>query len=54
MGKAMFTIVGAMAELERNVIRKRIVAGLEHARWPVEPKAARQLANPRKFLMEQA
>jgi DNA invertase Pin-like site-specific DNA recombinase len=32
MGKAMFTIVGAMAELERNVIRERIVAGLEHAR----------------------
>jgi DNA invertase Pin-like site-specific DNA recombinase len=32
MGKAMFTIIGAMAELERNVIRERIVAGLEHAR----------------------
>jgi DNA invertase Pin-like site-specific DNA recombinase len=32
MGKAMFTIVGAMAELERNVIRERILAGLEHAR----------------------
>ena len=28
MGKAMFTIIGAMAELERNVIRERIVAGL--------------------------
>jgi DNA invertase Pin-like site-specific DNA recombinase len=32
MGKAMFTIIGAMAELERNVIRERILAGLEHAR----------------------
>jgi DNA invertase Pin-like site-specific DNA recombinase len=32
MGKAMFTIIGAMAELERNVIRERIFAGLEHAR----------------------
>jgi DNA invertase Pin-like site-specific DNA recombinase len=32
MGKAMFTIIGAMAELERNVIRERIVVGLEHAR----------------------
>src|SRR5215469_11184909 len=32
MGKAMFTIIGAMAELERNVIRERVVAGLEHAR----------------------
>jgi DNA invertase Pin-like site-specific DNA recombinase len=32
MGKAMFTIIGAMAELERNVIRERIAAGLEHAK----------------------
>jgi DNA invertase Pin-like site-specific DNA recombinase len=32
MGKAMFTIIGAMSELERNVIRERIVAGLEHAK----------------------
>jgi hypothetical protein len=28
----MFTIIGAMAELERNVIRERVVAGIEHAR----------------------
>jgi DNA invertase Pin-like site-specific DNA recombinase len=27
MGKAMFTIIGAMAALERNVIRERILAG---------------------------
>jgi DNA invertase Pin-like site-specific DNA recombinase len=32
MGKAMFTIVGAMAELERNVIRERVISGLEYAR----------------------
>jgi DNA invertase Pin-like site-specific DNA recombinase len=32
IGKAMFTIIGAMAELERNVIRERVIAGLEHAR----------------------
>jgi DNA invertase Pin-like site-specific DNA recombinase len=32
MGKAMFTIIGAMAELERNVIRERVVAGIEHAK----------------------
>src|SRR5262249_25008644 len=32
MGKAMFTIIGAMAELERNVIRDRVVSGLEYAR----------------------
>jgi DNA invertase Pin-like site-specific DNA recombinase len=32
MGKAMFTIIGAMAELERNVIRERVLAGIEYAR----------------------
>jgi DNA invertase Pin-like site-specific DNA recombinase len=32
LGKAMFTIIGAMAELERNIIRERVLAGLEHAR----------------------
>jgi len=32
MGKAMFTIIAAMAELERNVIRERVVSGLEYAR----------------------
>ena len=32
MGKAMFTIIAAMAELERSIIRERVVSGLEHAR----------------------
>lgn len=32
MGKAMFTIVGAMAELERNVIRERVRAGVRNAK----------------------
>jgi DNA invertase Pin-like site-specific DNA recombinase len=32
MGKAMFTVIAAMAELERSIIRERIVAGLEYAR----------------------
>jgi DNA invertase Pin-like site-specific DNA recombinase len=32
MGKAMFTIIAAMAELERNVIRERVISGLEYAR----------------------
>lgn len=32
MGKAMFTIIGAMAELERNVIRDRVRAGVRNAR----------------------
>jgi len=29
MGKAMFTIIAAMAELERSVIRERVIAGLD-------------------------
>jgi len=28
----MFTIIAAMAELERSVIRERVAAGLEYAR----------------------
>ncbi len=32
IGKAMFTIIGAMAELERNIIRERVLSGMEHAR----------------------
>ena len=32
MGKAMFTIIAAMAELERNIIRERVIAGLDHVR----------------------
>lgn len=31
MGKTMFTIIAAMAELERNIIRERVVAGLAYA-----------------------
>ena len=32
MGKAMFTIIAAMAELERSIIRERVSAGVEYAR----------------------
>jgi DNA invertase Pin-like site-specific DNA recombinase len=32
LGKAMFTIIAAMAELERSIIKERVAAGLEHAR----------------------
>jgi DNA invertase Pin-like site-specific DNA recombinase len=32
MGKAMFTIIAAMAESERSVFRERVVAGLDYAR----------------------
>jgi DNA invertase Pin-like site-specific DNA recombinase len=46
MGRAMFTIIAAMAELERDVIRERTAAGLEYARSmarnPENPSAARE------------
>lgn len=32
MGLALFTILGALAELERSLIRERVVAGLKNAR----------------------
>jgi DNA invertase Pin-like site-specific DNA recombinase len=32
MGTAMFTIIAAMVELERSVIRERVIAGLDYAR----------------------
>ncbi len=32
IGQAMFTIIGAMAQLERDIIRERVVAGLARAR----------------------
>lgn len=32
MGRFMFTVLGAVAEFERDLIRERTVAGLEHAR----------------------
>jgi len=32
MGRAMFTIIAAMAELERSVIKERVLAGMAYAR----------------------
>jgi DNA invertase Pin-like site-specific DNA recombinase len=32
IGQAMFTIIGAMAQLERDITRERVVAGLQRAR----------------------
>lgn len=46
MGKAMFTIIAAMAELERNVIRERVIAGLDYAREH-GTKSGRGLGRPR-------
>jgi len=46
MGKAMFTIIAAMAELERSVIRDRVVAGLEYARRH-GTKSGRSIGRPK-------
>jgi DNA invertase Pin-like site-specific DNA recombinase len=48
MGKAMFTIIGAMAELERNVIRERVVAGMEYARRH-GTKSGNSIGRPRRI-----
>jgi DNA invertase Pin-like site-specific DNA recombinase len=46
MGKAMFTIIAAMAELERNVIKERVRAGLEYARTH-GTKSGKAIGRPR-------
>jgi DNA invertase Pin-like site-specific DNA recombinase len=48
MGKAMFTIIGAMAELERSVIRGRVQAGLDFARKN-GTKTGRAIGRPRRI-----
>lgn len=32
MGKMVFTVIGAVAELERSLIRERVLMGLERAK----------------------
>ena len=48
MGKAMFTIIAAMAELERSVIRERVMAGLEYPREH-GTKSGRPVGRPKKI-----
>jgi DNA invertase Pin-like site-specific DNA recombinase len=48
MGKAMFTIIAAMAELERSVIRERVQAGLDYARKN-GTKSGRAIGRPRRI-----
>lgn len=50
MGKAMFTIIAAMAELERSVIRERVVAGLEYARQH-GTRSGRAIGRPRRVFL---
>jgi DNA invertase Pin-like site-specific DNA recombinase len=42
MGKMVFTVLGAVAELERNIIRERVTMGLKRAR-----KEGKTLGRPR-------
>jgi DNA invertase Pin-like site-specific DNA recombinase len=42
MGKMVFTVLGAVAELERNIIRERVIAGLRRAK-----KEGKTLGRPR-------
>ena len=44
-GKMVFTVLGAVAELERNLIVERVRAGLRHAR-----AKGKRLGRPKKFV----
>ena len=46
MGKAMFTFIAALAELERSLIKDRVIAGLEYARRH-GTKSGRSIGMPR-------
>ena len=48
MGKAMFTIIGAMAELESSLISERVKAGMEAAR--VRGKRLGRPTTPARFV----
>lgn len=43
LGEAIFTIIGAMAQLERDIIRERVMAGLDNAK-----AKGRTLGRPKK------
>lgn len=47
MGKAMFTVIAAMAELERSVLKERVIAGQEHARLH-GTKSGKAIGRPRR------
>lgn len=44
MGKMIFTVLGAMAELERNLIKERVHMGISRAR-----KQGKQLGRPKRI-----
>src|SRR4030095_8680310 len=45
MGKMIFTVIGAVAELERSLIRERVLMGLERAR-----RQGKRLGRPKKLV----
>jgi DNA invertase Pin-like site-specific DNA recombinase len=45
LGQALFTIVSAVAQLERDLIRERVNAGIRHAR-----ASGKRLGRPRRFV----
>ena len=47
LGQALFTIVSAVAQLERDLIRERVNAGIRHAR-----ACGKQLGRPRRIVSQ--
>jgi len=47
MGKMIFTVLGAVAELERNLIKERVHMGISRAR-----KQGKRLGRPKRILIE--
>jgi DNA invertase Pin-like site-specific DNA recombinase len=47
LGQAIFTIVSAVAQLERDLIRERVSAGIRHAR-----ACGKQLGRPRRIVSQ--
>ncbi len=45
MGKMVFTVTGAMAELERSLIQERVVMGIQRAK-----KQGKKLGRPRVYV----
>ncbi len=45
LGQALFTVVGAVAQLERDLIRERVRAGIRNAR-----ESGKQLGRPRRLV----
>src|SRR5437867_6429719 len=48
MGKMIFTVLGAVAELERNLIKERVHMGISRAR-----KQGKQLGRPKRILIHE-